>query len=82
MKLKKKKDYKKIKLIIVILLFIVTACFTFNNLNKNVYKTNTKEYLNFYTKLSFDTKNNINIVMSKIFDIYDELTETGDFKYE
>ena len=82
MKLKKKKDYKKIKLIIVILLFIVTTCFTFNNLNKNVYKTNTKEYLNFYTKLSFDTKNNINLVMSKIFDIYDKLTETGDFKYE
>ena len=82
MKLKKKKDYKKIKLIIVILLFIVTTCFTFNNLNKNVYKTNTKEYLYFYTKLSFDTKNNINLVMSKIFDIYDKLTETGDFKYE
>ena len=82
MKLKKKKDYKKIKLIIDILLFIVTTCFTFNNLNKNVYKTNTKEYLNFYTKLSFDTKNNINLVMSKIFDIYDKLTETGDFKYE
>lgn len=82
MKLKKKKDYKKIKLIIVILLFIVTTCFTFNNLNKNVYKTNTKDYLNFYTKLSFDTKNNINLVMGKIFDIYDKLTETGDFRYE
>ena len=82
MNLKKKKDYKKIKLIIVIVLFIVTTCFTFNHLNKNIYKYNTKEYINFYTNLSFSTKSNINLILDKVFNIYDKLTETGDFKYE
>ena len=82
MNLKKKKDYKKIKLILVIVLFILTTCFTFNYLNKNIYKYNTKEYIDFYTKVSFDTKSNINLVLDKVFDIYDKLTETGDFRYE
>ena len=81
MKLKKQKDYKKIRLIMMIFLFMFISGFTFNYLNKNIYKTNTKEYLNFYTKLSFDTKNNLNLLMSKIFDIYDTFTNDG-FKYE
>ena len=81
MSLKKKKDYKKIRLLITILLFMFTSGFTFNYLNKNIYKKNTKEYINLYTKLSFDTKNNLNLVMSKLFDIYDNFTNDG-FKYE
>ena len=82
MKLKKKKDFKKIKLLIIIFLFMFTTLFTFNYLNKNIYKYNTKEYINFYTSLSFNTKNNFNIVLGKIFDIYDKLTSTGEFNYE
>jgi len=81
MKLKKQKDFKKINLIMTILLFIFISSFTFNYLNKNIYKTNTKEYINFYSKLSFDTKNNLNIIMNKIFNIYDNFTNDG-FKYE
>ena len=81
MSLKKKKEYKKIRLLITILLFMFTSGFTFNYLNKNIYKKNTKEYINLYTKLSFDTKNNLNLVMSKLFDIYDNFTNDG-FKYE
>lgn len=81
-KLKSKKDYKKIKLALKILLFFIITFETFNYLNKNIYNYACREYVNLFTEISFNTKSNINNIIYKIFDIYDNLTNKGDFNYE
>ena len=76
MSLKSKKDNKKIKKICIVLLFIISTIITFNYLNKNIYDYNTKEYLNIFTRLSFSFENTIDIIFNKIFDFYDNVTNT------
>jgi hypothetical protein len=76
MSLKSKKDNKKIKKICIVLLFILSTIITFNYLNKNIYDYNTKEYLNIFTRLSFSFENTIDIIINKIFDFYDNVTNT------
>lgn len=76
MSLKSKKDNKKIKKICIVLLFILSTIITFSYLNKNIYDYNTKEYLNIFTRLSFSFENTIDIIINKIFDFYDNVTNT------
>jgi hypothetical protein len=76
MSLKSKKDNKKIKKTCIVLLFILSTIITFNYLNKNIYDYNTKEYLNIFTRLSFSFENTIDIIINKIFDFYDNVTNT------
>lgn len=76
MNLKRKKDYKKIKVLIISLLFIISTIFTFNYLNKHIYNYSTKEYLNIFTRISFSLENNIELIINKIFDFYDNVTNT------
>ncbi len=76
MNLKSKKDNKKLKNICILILFLVSTIITFNYLNKNIYDYNTKEYLNIFTKISFSLENTIDIVINKIFDFYDNVTNT------
>ena len=76
MNLKSKKENKKLKNICILILFLVSTIITFNYLNKNIYDYNTKEYLNLFTKISFSLENTIDIVINKIFDFYDNVTNT------
>lgn len=76
MNLKSKKHYKKVKIILIIIIFIISTIYTFSYLNKNIYNYNTKEYLNLFTKISFNFENSMNNIIDKLFDIYDGLTNT------
>lgn len=76
MNLKSKKDNKKIKYMFITILFIVSTLYTFNYLNKNIYNYNTKEYINIFTKISFSFENSIDLIINKIFDFYDNVTNT------
>ena len=71
--LKGKKDNKKIKYVLIFFIFLLSTLTTFNYLNKNIYDYNTKEYLDLFTRLNFSLDNNIDLVINKIFDIYDNL---------
>ena len=71
MHLKDKNSYKKIKLIAILFIFVLSTFFTFNYLNKNIYDYNTKEYINFFTESSFSFHNNMNFIINKLFDFYD-----------
>ena len=74
MNLKSKKDYKKIKYILICIIFILSTLITFNYLNKNIYSYDTKEYINIFTKMSFSFENNVDMIINKLFDYYDNVT--------
>lgn len=76
MNLKGKKDNKKMKYLLIILVFILSTIFTFNYLNKNIYNYNTKEYLNIFTRITFSFENNINLIIDKLINCYDKFTNT------
>lgn len=78
--LKGKKDLKKLKFLITIIVFITSTIFTFNYLNKNIYDYNTKEYLNLFIRISFSFENNIDLIINNIFDFYDSLINTEVIK--
>lgn len=71
--LKGKKDHKKLKHILISIIFILSTFVTFNYLNRNIYDYNTKEYLNLFTRLNFSLDSNIELVINKLFDFYDSL---------
>lgn len=74
MNLKSKKDYKKLKYVLISIIFILSTILTFSYLNKNIYNYNTKEYLNLFTRLTFSFESNINSFIDKLIDCYDKYT--------
>ena len=76
MNLKGKKDNKKMKYLLIILVFLISTIVTFNYLNKNIYKYGTKEYLNIVTRLTFSFENNMNLIIDKLINCYDKVTNT------
>ena len=74
--LKGNKEHKKLKLLVIIILFLCSTLLTFNYLNKNIYDYNTKEYLDFFSRLSFSFENNIDLVINRMIDCYDKYTNT------
>ena len=74
--LKSKNKHKSIKYAFILLMLISSAAFTFNYLNKNIYEYNTKEYLDLFTKLTFSFENSIDMIVNKLFDFYDNVTNT------
>ena len=78
--LKGNKEHKKIKYFVITIIFLVTTLLTFNYLNKNIYDYNTKEYIDLFTKISFSFENNFNLIINKLFDCYDNLTNNEVIK--